>query len=103
MGVYQIVKNSSDINLYSQGWWTFAAGPSQNFCSTDCQDNGAIYQGNSRFFAYGVDTINVHNLVIELSPDGKSLTPIVTHEANQGNIHDIFLTAVVAAYLRQSS
>jgi len=76
-------------------------GPARTFCSTDCQDNGAIYEGNSKLFIYGIDTINVKNLVSEGT--GTSLTPIVTHRDNQGAIHDVFQTAVVAAYLRQSA
>jgi glucan 1,3-beta-glucosidase len=101
MGLYQIVRNSSNINLYSQGWWTFVMGPARTFCSTDCQENGAIYEGNSKLFIYGIDTINIENLVLEGS-DGK-LVPVVTHKDNQGAVHDVFQTAIVAAYLRQSA
>jgi glucan 1,3-beta-glucosidase len=75
-------------------------GPSRTLCSVDCQDNGAIYQGNSKLFVYGIGSINVKNLVSEVA--GSGLNSIVTHTANQGAVHDIFQTAVVAAYLRQS-
>jgi len=78
-------------------------GPSRTFCSVDCQDNGAIYEGNSKFFAYGIDTINVKNLILESGSSINSLSTVVTHAANQGNVHDVFQTAVVAAYLRESS
>jgi len=78
-------------------------GPARTFCSTDCQDNGAIYEGNSKFFAYGVDTINVKNLILEGKPGSDSLSAVVTHAANQGAIHDVFGTAIVAAYLSQSA
>jgi len=100
MGLYQIIRNSKNINLYSQGWWTFVMGPSRTFCSVDCQDNGAIYENNSKLSIYGLDTINVKNLVLERR-DGK-LTEVVTHADNQGGTFDVFKTAVVAAYLRQS-
>lgn len=76
-------------------------GPARTFCSTDCQENGAIYEGNSKLFIYGIDTINIENLVLEGS-DGK-LVPVVTHKDNQGAVHDVFQTAIVAAYLRQSA
>ncbi|KAK0644443.1 glycoside hydrolase family 55 protein [Cercophora newfieldiana] len=101
MGLYQIVRNSTNINLYSQGWWTFVMGPSRTFCSVDCQDNGAIYEGNSKLFIYGLDTINVKNLVLEGRND--KLTNAVTHADNQGGSFDVFKMAVVAAYLRQST
>ncbi len=97
MGFYQIIRNSSNVNLYSQGWWTLVMGPARTFCSTDCQDNGAWYEGNSKLFAYGVNSINVKNGVLE----GPS-KPVVVHAANQGAVHDVFQTSVVAAYLRQS-
>ncbi|KAH8894478.1 glycoside hydrolase family 55 protein [Thozetella sp. PMI_491] len=102
MGLYQIVRNSTGINLYSQGWWTFVMGPSRTFCSTDCQDNGAIYEGNSRFFVYGLEAINVKNLVLEPEAGGTTISAIVTHDENRGSVHDVFSTSVVAAYLRQS-
>jgi glucan 1,3-beta-glucosidase len=101
MGLYQIIRNSTNINLYSQGWWTFVMGPSRTLCSVDCQDNGAIYQGNSKLYVYGIGSINVKNLVSE--DTGSGLTSIVTHAANQGSLHDIFQTAVVAAYLKESA
>ena len=101
MGLYQIIRNSTDINLYSQGWWTFVMGPSRTFCSADCQDNGALYDGNSRLFVYGLDTINVKNLVS--SGGGATLSPLVTHAANPGAVHDVFNTALVAAYLKESA
>ena len=44
MSVYQRVIDSSNINLYSSGFWNFVAGPSRQMCSTDCQDNAVIYE-----------------------------------------------------------
>ncbi len=78
-------------------------GPSRTFCATDCQDNGAIYEGNSKLFIYGIDTINVKNPCLEVEPGSGSLSPVVTHIDNQGSVHDVFNTAVVAAYMRQSA
>ena len=78
-------------------------GPARTFCSTDCQDNGAIYEGNSKLFAYGIDTINVKNLILEGEPSIGNPSAAVTHAANQGAVHDVFRTALVAAYLRQST
>ena len=106
MGLYQIVRNSTGVNLYSQGWWTFVMGPQRTFCAADCQDNGALYAGNERLFAYGIGTINVKNLILEEKTAGSGvgvkLTAVVTHADNQGAVHDVFQTAVVAAYLRES-
>jgi len=53
MGLYQIISNSTNLNLYSSGFWNFVAGPSRAMCATDCQDNAALYQGNSRMHVYG--------------------------------------------------
>src|SRR3569833_1626224 len=103
MGLYQIVRHSTGVNLYSQGWWTFVMGPARTFCSTDCQDNGAIYEGNSNFFAFGVVLFFVLYLILEGKPGSDSLSAGVTHAANQGAIHDVFGTAIVAAYLSQSA
>ena len=106
MGLYQIVRNSTGVNLYSQGWWTFVMGPARTFCSTDCQDNGALYEGNSKLFVYGLDTINVKNLVLRqlssASIGTSALSPVVAHADNRGAIHDVFSTAIVAAFLEQS-
>jgi len=76
-------------------------GPARTLCSIDCQDNGGLYQGNSKLFVYGIGSINVKNLVSESA--GTGLSAIVTHAANQGSVHDIFQTAVVAVYLKQSA
>ncbi len=81
-------------------------GPQRTFCAADCQDNGALYAGNERLFAYGIGTINVKNLILEEKTAGSGvgvkLTAVVTHADNQGAVHDVFQTAVVAAYLRES-
>lgn len=77
-------------------------GPQRTFCSTDCQDNGALYDGNSKLFIYGIGTINVKNMVLE-SVSGVKKKVVVTHAANQGAKHDVFDTGVVAAYLGQSA
>ena len=73
----------------------------RTLCSVDCQDNGGLYQGNSKLFVYGFGSINVKNLVFESV--GTGLSAIVTHAANQGFVYDIFQTAVVAAYLTQGA
>ena len=77
-------------------------GPARKMCSTPCQENGAIYGGNSKLFVYGLDAINVKNLVLEMNSVNGSLAAVVTHADNLGPVKDVFDTTVVAAYLRQS-
>ncbi|KAK3321756.1 glycoside hydrolase family 55 protein [Apodospora peruviana] len=110
MGLYQLVTKSSDINMYSSGFWNFVSGPSRTMCSiaTDkkCgQGIAALYEGNSRMSVYGFSTINAENLIVEgSSSGGNSSTKGVTvsRTANLGSPHDGFGTAQVAAYLRQA-
>ncbi|KAF2024187.1 family 55 glycoside hydrolase [Setomelanomma holmii] len=103
MSIYQRVVNSTDINLYSGGYWNFVAGPNRTFCSTDCQDSAVFYENNKRLVSYGISTINNANLVVESGPGGSEYKPAVTHKGNEASKKDVFDSAVVAAYLRQST
>jgi glucan 1,3-beta-glucosidase len=103
MGLYQRVSNSSNINLYSSGFWNFVSGPSRSLCSTDCQANAALYESNSKLYSYGLSTINSKNLLLESGVGGDKDVAAVLRTANSGAAHDGFPTAIVAAYLRQSS
>lgn len=103
MSIYQRVINSTNINLYSGGFWNFVAGPNRTFCAGDCQDNAVFYEHNSKLFSYGISTINDKNLVLESGPDGSEKRVIVTHKGNEASKEAIFDTAVMPAYLRQSS
>ena len=77
-------------------------GPARTFCANDCQDNAAIFENNSKFFAFGITTINSKTLVLEPGAGGKGYVAAVTHAANGANVKDVFQTAAVAAYLKQS-
>lgn len=103
MSLYTIVRNSANINLYSGGFWNFVAGPNRTFCASDCQDNAATYENNTKLFSYGVSTINVANLILESGVGGDKFRQAAPHAVNSGPPHDGFSTAVMAAYLRQSS
>ncbi|KAF2830766.1 family 55 glycoside hydrolase [Ophiobolus disseminans] len=103
MSLYQRVVNSTDISLYSGGYWNFVAGPDRTFCSKDCQDNAVLYENNKRLVAYGVSTINNANLVVESGPGGSRYKVAVPHKGNEAAKKDVFDSAVVAAYLRQSA
>ena len=103
MGLYARVPGSTDINLYGIGWWTFVHGPQRTFCGTDCQDNAAIFENNSRLFVYGLTTINSEVLVLEPAASGQGYVAAVTHAGNEANVKDVFQTAAVAAYLKQST
>lgn len=107
MGLYQVITNSTDLNIYSSGFWNFVAGPGRAMCTSDCQESAALYGAdNARVHVYGFSTINSKNLILEGSSAGgkSSAREIATRVANAGQVHDgIFKTAIVAAYLRQST
>ncbi|KAK4450929.1 pectate lyase superfamily protein-domain-containing protein [Podospora aff. communis PSN243] len=102
MGLYQIITNSSDINIYSSGFWNFVAGPNRTMCTSDCQHNAVLYENNSRLFVYGLSTINNKNLVIERVAGEDAATVAASRAENSGSGIDGFSNAIVAAYLRQS-
>jgi glucan 1,3-beta-glucosidase len=102
MGLYQRIADSSNINIYSGGFWNFVSGPSRTFCSTDCQDNAVMYENNSKLYSYGISTINSKNLVLESGVGGDKNVAAVLRTANAGATHDGFPTGIMAAYLRQS-
>ncbi|KAK5657995.1 hypothetical protein OQA88_2549 [Cercophora sp. LCS_1] len=102
MGLYQRISNSTDISIYSSGFWNFVAGPKREMCTSDCQDNAVLYEKNSRLFVYGLSTINNKNLVIERTGGEDTATVAASRAENTGAGHDGFSNAIVAAYLRQS-
>jgi glucan 1,3-beta-glucosidase len=113
MGLYQIITNSSDLNIHSSGFWNFVAGPSRAMCASDCQESAALYgTDNARVHVYGFSTINSKNLILERSASAATnsgrnasvVDVVATRAANAGQVHDgLFKTAIVAAYLRQSA
>ncbi|KAF2272161.1 glycoside hydrolase family 55 protein [Westerdykella ornata] len=102
MSIYQSVVNSTNINLYSGGYWTFAEGSNQTACNGDCQTNAVFYVRNSKLFSYGIAAINNANVVVERAPGGSEYVPVAKRADNQGFRKDGSDVAVVAAYLRQS-
>jgi glucan 1,3-beta-glucosidase len=102
MSLYQVITNSSDINIYSSGFWNFVAGPNRTMCTSDCQHNAVLYENNSRLFIYGLSTINNKNLVIERAGGESAATVAASRVENSGSGIDGFSNAIVAAYLRQS-
>jgi glucan 1,3-beta-glucosidase len=103
MGLYQRIVGSSNLNIYSSGFWNFVSGFSRTMCSTDCQDNAALYEGNSKMFVYGFSTINSKNLIIETSGNSSTASVGATRVDNSGNPYDGFKTGVLAAYFKQSA
>jgi len=114
MGLYQLITNSSDLNIHSCGFWNFVAGPSRAMCASDCQESAALYgTDNARVHVYGFSTINSKNLILEgpATNSGRNgngsasgVDVVATRAANAGQVHDgLFKTAIVAAYLRQSA
>ncbi|KAK0622666.1 glycoside hydrolase family 55 protein [Immersiella caudata] len=103
MGLYQVITNSSDINIYSSGFWNFVAGSNREMCTSDCQHNAVLYENNSRLFVYGLSTINNKNLVIERAGGEQATTVAASRVENSGSGIGGFNNAIVAAYLRQSS
>jgi glucan 1,3-beta-glucosidase len=105
MALYHHVVNSSNINLYSNAFWNFRNGPSQGLCTGDCQTNAVLYENNSKFFDYGIGSINQVNLVMESGPGGNMRAVTVRRDDNYGASLAGFpqdKSALVAAYLRQS-
>lgn len=107
MGLYQRVINSSDVNIYSSGFWNFVAGPMRTFCATDCQDTAAQFAGNERFYSYGLSTINNVNSILETGVAGDAnaqIAPKTQNAANAGGMQAIGMVgSVIAAYLRESN
>lgn len=104
MGLYQHISNSSNINVYSAGFWNFVSGPSRTFCATDCQDNAGFYENNSKMFVYGFSTINSRTAILESGVAGDKTFPEVNRTANSGSTFGgQFATGIMAAYLRQSA
>lgn len=100
MGLYQIIRNSTNLNIYSSSFWNFVSGPQRTMCSTDCQDNTALYQDNSKMFIYGFSVINNANMIIE--GDSGNMSPSASRADNVGQPFDGFNTGVIAAYLKHS-
>jgi glucan 1,3-beta-glucosidase len=103
MSLYQKITGSSNINIYSAGFWNFVSGPSRTFCSTDCQNNAALYDSNSKLFVYGMSTINSRTLILESGVGGNKNVAEVNRTAVSGAAHDGFNTGIMGAYLRQST
>ena len=103
MGLYQRVSGSRNLNIYSSGFWNFVAGPQRTMCSSDCQDNAALYASNSKTFVYGFSTINSMNPILEADGDSSAAAPGATRVDNSGAQYDGFNTAVIAAYFKWSA
>ncbi|KAK5991709.1 Glucan endo-1,3-beta-glucosidase BGN13.1 [Cladobotryum mycophilum] len=97
MGVYQRVVNSTGINIYGGGYWTFFNGIHRNGCKGECQENAVIYEGNKGLYSFGISTHNVRTMVLE-GKDGK-FQSVVKDSANSGGWQSG--GGVMAAYLKQ--
>ncbi|KAJ6780035.1 hypothetical protein PWT90_01207 [Aphanocladium album] len=97
MAVYQLVRDSSDVNIYGGGYWTFFNGINRKGCKGECQENAAIYFNNTRLTSFGISTHNVRTMVLEF--DEKYLA-VVNDTANSGGWQSG--GGVMAAYLRQN-
>ncbi|GAB1315552.1 Family 55 glycoside hydrolase [Madurella fahalii] len=80
MGLYQLITESRNINIYSSGFWNFVAGPDRTMCTDDCQDSAALYESNSKLYVYGLSTVNNKNLILEKA--GNTTTPVATRVNN---------------------
>lgn len=102
MALYMRVVNSSDVTLYSGGFWNFMAGQNRTFCVTDCQDNAVQFIGNERFYAFGLTTVNNENTILE-GPQNAVAALKAQDLGNAGGMQPPGTPgAIVAAYLRQS-
>ncbi len=98
MAAYQLIRESSDVNVYGGGYWTFFNGINRDGCKEECQENAVIYANNTKLASFGVSTHNVRTMVLE--GDAKDYVSVVTDKANSGGWQSG--GGVMAAYLRQS-
>jgi glucan 1,3-beta-glucosidase len=83
------VTDSSDLNLYAGGFWTFFNN--EQPCDGDCQSHAVYIRNTSRMFYFGINTHLVSTLVYD---DGVG---IASHSSNTGG-----WGGAVAAYLLHS-
>jgi glucan 1,3-beta-glucosidase len=103
MGLYQHIRNSKNINLYSSGFWNFVSGYARTMCSNDCQENAVLYESNANMYVYGLSGINSENLLLERGVGSTNKTVAMgLRSDNQAQPHDGFKVSVIAAYLRQT-
>jgi glucan 1,3-beta-glucosidase len=57
------VKDSSGINLYAGGFWTFFNG--EKPCSGNCQKNAVWIENVSKFYYFGISTHLVDTLIVD--------------------------------------
>jgi glucan 1,3-beta-glucosidase len=98
VGLYQRVVNSTNINLYSSGFWNFPC--EQNF---SCQTNAVMYENNKKLYSYGVSTINAEYMIMESGVRGSRHAGVVARRDNAAEDFQGFPVAVMAAYMRQSN
>lgn len=94
VGLYQYVSGSSDVHLYSGGFWNFP-------CMGDsCQTYATVFANNTKLFVWGQGVINSKNMVGEVS--GSTINAIATRQANIRSNFNGLTPSIIAAYLRQS-
>lgn len=97
MAVYQLVRDSSAVNIYGGGYWTFFNGIHRKGCQKECQENAAIYVNNTKLTSFGISTHNVRTMVLEYD---QKYFAVVNDSANSGGWQSG--GGVMAAYLRQN-
>ncbi|KAJ3498335.1 hypothetical protein NLG97_g1205 [Lecanicillium saksenae] len=97
MAVYQLVRDSSNVNIYGGGYWTFFNGMQRKGCKGECQENAAIYFNNTKLTSFGISTHNVRTMVLEYDEE---FVAVVNDTANSGGWQSG--GGVMAAYLRQN-
>ena len=95
MAVYQRVAQSSDVNVYGAGFWTFFNGINRDGCSAECQQNAMIYEDNENLYSYGISTHNVRTMVLR-GANG-TYQNVTSDTANSGGWESH--GGVVAAYI----
>ncbi|KAF2671194.1 glycoside hydrolase family 55 protein [Microthyrium microscopicum] len=95
VGLYQYVTDSTDVHLYSGGFWNFPCA------SPTCQTHATVYANNTKLFVWGQGVINSVNMIAEQR--GGAVTAAVPRTANVGSNFNGLTPSVLAAYLRQSA
>jgi len=73
----------------------FFNGLKRDFCSSECQNNAALYENNVGLYSYGISTHNVRTLV--LGGDAGDYRAVVNDTDNSGGWQNG--GGVMAAYI----
>ena len=83
MSAFQYITESSNLNLYGNGFWDFP----------NSQTNAVVYKNNTKLYTYGLTVLQSQNMILETGVRGSSNLAL-SAAAN---------SPAMAAYLRMSA